>query len=109
MKRKCLKKSLEYFFGEKQQDFVKKYGGYWRQEITKYFFKRKILVFFHEKDIGGDGIGIFWRKNKSTTHAVVMRDGKVVFNPKNLLLEELRFFITFQKEFPPSRIEIKSF
>jgi hypothetical protein len=96
----CLKKALEYFFREEQPDFVKKHSGYWRQAMKHHYLEKKILVTFNEKDLGGAGIGIFWRENKSITHAVVMRDGEIVFNPEDRPLGELRFFIVFKK-LPP--------
>lgn len=107
-KKDCLKKALEYFFGGEQPDFVKKHNGYWRQAMKDHFYGKKIFVNFNEKDIGGDGIGIFWRENKSRTHAVVMSDGEIVFNPEDRPLEGLRFFITFQDTSERKRIKISS-
>ena len=50
-----------------------------------------------------DGIAIYWKNCKSnrSTHAVLVKKGKNIFNPGNVKIERLRSFIYFVTMFPP--------
>jgi len=102
----CLQLALNNYLRIECPSFVELYDEQWLVELDKWCIENSLglIVYDYCDDwMPKDGIGIYWTKNKTSTHAVVLRCGKVDYNPDDRTLGQLREVLVIEKQlgFPP--------
>lgn len=95
----CLQISLQWFFRptDSVPHFVGKYGGDWYIHFENWLKTNHKIEVEKIGHIKGDGIALFWRnKKKNLCHAVAVCNDKIVCNPGNKKLFNLRYYIRFK-------------